>query len=171
MRTLLTVLACAASRICRWESGVSARRFGLAGRLGWRFGGGLDDPQRQDRCLAQFESDLVRACGSPMLSRMRCLLHRMLESLRACSSEEPRKAASRMDALASVEDDGCLEVALQVAESSKQRGDFAGGIFVDAMEANQKGEDQHARAADGLEQPLSVVGQGAQWEPRRDRQD
>ena len=66
-----------------------------------------------------------------------------------------------MGALASVEDDGCLEVALQVAEASKQRGDFAGSIFVDAMEANQRVEDQHARldAADGLEQPLSVVGQ------------
>ena len=68
-----------------------------------------------------------------------------------------RLSASRMSALAGMvdENDGGFEVALQVAQAGKQRGDFACGVF--AVEANQRAQQAWPDAADG--QALPVVGQ------------
>ena len=50
-------------------------------------------------------------------------------------------------ALPGVMDDehGCAMPALQLAQEGQQRGDLAAGVLVDAMEANERIEDQQAR--------------------------
>ncbi len=52
-----------------------------------------------------------------------------------------------------------LEAALQVAQEAEDGGDLAGGILVDATQADQGIEDQQARfdALDGLQQPVGAM--------------
>jgi len=57
------------------------------------------------------------------------------------------------------EQDGGLKAALEVAQEAEDGGDLAGGILVDAMQADQGIEDQQARfdALDGLQQPVGAM--------------
>jgi hypothetical protein len=56
------------------------------------------------------------------------------------------------------EDDGEAVAALQVAQVSEQRGDFAADILVDAVQPDEGVEDEQPRfqAGDGLRQTRSI---------------
>ena len=57
------------------------------------------------------------------------------------------------------EQDGGLEAALEIAQEAEDRGDIGDGVFVDAVEAHQRVEDEQPRLdpLDGLLQVLAVV--------------